>query len=269
MSVGSLLSPEGEATERCHDAIEILIPGEGGAASVVHRTDDGRTRKAFVCAPMVAVIPPGVDCAVHCRRPNDTLVLWIDAGFFDEQTGAAQSGMSAGRLAPRYAALDPFIRELGRDLQDEMRRDEPLGESYLTAMAGVVAVHLARHYGEQQSSPPTTGLAQHKVKSVQAFVRDHISETIHVDELAAQVHMSPFHFARMFKQSTGQTPHLYVVMQRVETAKDLLRGSEDPLIEVAARAGFRTQGHFTGVFHRYTGFTPHVFRSHCRAMQEG
>jgi len=74
--------------------------------------------------------------------------------------------------------------------------------------------------------------------------------------------------ARGFKRSTGQTPHLYVVMQRVAAAKGLLRSSDVPLVDVAARIGFRTQGHFTGVFHRYAGMTPHVFRVDCRATQE-
>jgi AraC family transcriptional regulator len=79
--------------------------------------------------------------------------------------------------------------------------------------------------------------------------------------------MSPYHFARMFKQATGQPPHLYVVMQRVSHAKGLLQDTELPLLEVAELAGFRTQGHFTGVFRRYTGQTPRAFRLGCRSVQ--
>jgi AraC family transcriptional regulator len=88
---------------------------------------------------------------------------------------------------------------------------------------------------------------------------------LHVERLAAEVHMSQYHFARMFKQTTGQAPHLYVVMQRVSHAKALLQETELPLLEVAAQSGFRTQGHFTGVFRRYTGMTPRTFRLACRA----
>lgn len=149
-----------------------------------------------------------------------------------------------------------------------LRGDEPPNAAYLEPLVHVLAVHLARHYGAADSSGvPPTGLLQHKLRRVQAFIDKYITESIHVEQLAAEVHMSPFHFARMFKQATGQSPHLYVVMQRVERAKSLLRDSELALIDVAAQAGFRTQGHFCGVFRRYTGATPRTFRLDSRAAQ--
>jgi AraC family transcriptional regulator len=269
ISVGFLHAAEhDEEDEHQLDGVEILVPGEGGAVTAVYRTDDGTERKAYLCAPMIAVIPHDARCAVHCRRPADTLVVRIAPDFYEAQARAALNGAMPQPLMARYASLDPFVRGLARELQDEMDRGRAPAEAYLNAMAEVLAVHLARHYTTAAPTPAATGLAQHKVKAVQSFVREHIAETIHVDALAAAVHMSPFHFARMFKQSVGQTPHLYVVLQRVETAKELLRKSDEPLIEVAAQAGFRTQGHFTGVFHRYTGYTPHVFRISSRSAQE-
>jgi AraC family transcriptional regulator len=209
-----------------------------------------------------------VDCALQSRRPADTLVMRIAFEFFDAQVSTGSTGAMTDRLTPRYAALDPLIRGLARELQDDLEHGRQPEDAYLNAIAEVIAVHLARHYAVSASTRVATGLAEHKLRSVQTFLREHISKTVHVDELAAVVHMSPFHFARMFKQTTGQTPHLYVVMQRLETAKALLRTSDEPLIEVAAQAGFRTQGHFTGVFHRYTGVTPHVFRIRSRASHE-
>jgi AraC family transcriptional regulator len=135
----------------------------------------------------------------------------------------------------------------------------------------VLAVHLARHYGAAAPEPSTgpCGLPPHRLTHVQAYVRDHIAEVLHVERLAAEVHMSQYHFARMFKHATGLPPHLYIVMQRVSHAKALLQETELPLLEVAEQSGFRTQGHFTGVFRRYTGVTPRAFRLACRAAQSG
>jgi AraC family transcriptional regulator len=79
-------------------------------------------------------------------------------------------------------------------------------------------------------------------------------------ELASQVHMSPFHFARRFKQAVGTPPHAYITHVRIERAKRLLATTNLPLIEVATRVGYRTQAHFTGVFHRYVGTTPRAYR---------
>jgi AraC family transcriptional regulator len=254
----------GEGSE---DDIEILIPGEHAAVSVVYRTGDGGQRKAFVRAPMVAVILPGEACRVQCQRPGDALVLRMASTFFQEQARAALGG-SAHRLVARYAAFDPFIREVGNALQAELQRERIPNQAYLEPLAGVIAVHLARHYvAAAPSITSPTGLPQHKLKRVQAYIEQHIAEAIHVDRLASEVHMSPFHFARMFKKATGQPPHLYVVMQRVERARTLLRDSEQALIDIAAQAGFRTQGHFTGVFRRYTGLTPRAYRLDCRAAQ--
>jgi AraC family transcriptional regulator len=197
---------------------------------------------------------------MECLRPADTLLLEISTDFFEEHARAAL-GDAAPRLVARYATLDPFIRELGNALQEELQHEPSPNAAYLDPLAGVMAVHLARHYAAAAPNvTPPIGLPCHKLRRVQALVDEHIAESLHVERLAAEVHMSPFHFARMFKQATGQPPHLYVVMQRVERAKSLLRDSELALIDVAAQAGFRTQGHFTGVFRRYTGFTPRSYR---------
>jgi AraC family transcriptional regulator len=261
LGLGSLPAPS-------LDMIEVLVPGEGTAISAVYRTDDGRERRAFVRAPMVTVVPPGQACRVQCERPFDTLVLRIAPEFYAWQARAALG--ESPRLVARYAAFDPFIREVAGSLLGELQGGHVPNAAYLEPLAGVMAVHLARHYGAAGPAAgfQPCGLPAYRLKRVQAFIDDHLSEVIHVDQLAAEAHMSQFHFARMFKQATGQPPHLYVLMQRVGQAKALLGGSELPLIDVAGRTGFRTQGHFTGVFRRYTGLTPRAYRLACRAAQQ-
>jgi AraC family transcriptional regulator len=250
------------------DAIQVLVPGAGAAISAVYRTEEGHERRAFVRAPMVAVIPPGRSWRMQCQEPCDTLVLQIAPGFYAQQVRAALG--EAPQLVARYAAFDPFIREVASALLAELQSDRPPNAAYLEPLAGVMAVHLARHYGAAapDAAAAPCGLPAHRLRRVQSFITEHLAEVIHVDRLAAEAHMSQFHFARMFKQATGQPPHLYVVMQRVGYAKALLRGSDLPLIDVAGCTGFRTQGHFTGVFRRYTGFTPRAFRLACRAAQD-
>ena len=85
-------------------------------------------------------------------------------------------------------------------------------------------------------------------------------EAIDRCDLAQVVHMSPYHFARMFKQATGQPPHVYITAQRMDQAKNLLGNSELSLVQVASNVGYQTQAHFTGVFHKHVGITPRTFR---------
>ena len=104
------------------------------------------------------------------------------------------------------------------------------------------------------------GLAPHKLQKVLIYIDEKLAEPVGVRELASQVHMSPFHFARRFKQAVGTPPHAYITHVRIDRAKRLLAGTNLPLLEVATRVGYRTQAHFTGVFHRYVGTTPRTYR---------
>jgi AraC family transcriptional regulator len=262
----SLLPAVTNDGDQAPETIRILIPGDGAAASISYRNDECSERNAFVRAPMVAVIPLGQACRIECQRADDTLLLEISSSFFNQQVRAAL-GAKPPRLAAPHACVDPFIREIGNALRNELVHGHAVAGAALESLAGLVAIQLARRYpAAPASAAPAAGLPQHKLKRVQEYVENHLCEAIRVEQLAAEVHMSPFHFARMFKKATGQPPHLYVVMRRVERAKALLCSGETELIHLTAQIGFRTQGHFTGVFRRYTGYTPGAFRlEHRRA----
>jgi len=110
---------------------------------------------------------------------------------------------------------------------------------------------------------PHTGrvLSQHKLRAVVEFIHDHLGAELTLDRLAAVVHLSPYHFARLFKNSTGLPPRQYVIARRVERAKELLRERDPlPLVEVAIEAGFSSQSHLTRHFKRLLGVTPRRFR---------
>jgi AraC family transcriptional regulator len=96
-------------------------------------------------------------------------------------------------------------------------------------------------------------------------VLEHIDANRHrvpsLAELSAIGHMSAFHFARLFKRSTGRSPHRFVVERRIDYAKELLATEGASIAAVARAAGFRTPSHFTTVFRRTTGVTPSTYRS--------
>jgi AraC family transcriptional regulator len=83
--------------------------------------------------------------------------------------------------------------------------------------------------------------------------------------MPAAAHLSVYHFARQFKAATGLPPHQYVILRRVERAKELLQAGTDlSLAEVAARAGFSDQSRFSHHFKRLVGVTPGQFRMSAR-----
>ncbi|MDM0077006.1 AraC family transcriptional regulator [Variovorax sp. J2P1-59] len=249
---------------RTRNSVDILVPKETANLCTTHRMEAARDRTAYVRAPLVAVVPPALPHSLADRPGSNTLILSIAEPFFSETARAALGSDEFSFVQP-HAATDSLIREVA-DAVDREFPSHRLAASFLNALAALLAAHVARNYvaAGPAKAMPTGGLAPHKMRCVRTFVAEHLGETIRVEQLAAEVNLSPFHFARMFKQSTEQSPHLYILLQRIQRAKELLAGTDSPIIEVAADVGFRTQGHFTGVFHRYTGFTPKVFRTSAR-----
>lgn len=249
---------------RLRNAVDILVPTDSANLFATCRVGQGRDRTMFVRAPLVAILPPALPHSLADRPGSNTLILSLAAPFFNEVALALGDGDAA--LVEPHATADPLIREVVNTIESDVRSRRPPDARYIESLAMVLAAHVARKYAMAKHTKAAScgGLAPHKLRCVRDHIGEHLGETIRVEQLAEAVHLSPFHFARMFKQSTGQSPHFYVLMQRIDRAKELLAETDSALVDVAADVGFRTQGHFTGVFHRYAGFTPRAFRLHAR-----
>jgi len=104
------------------------------------------------------------------------------------------------------------------------------------------------------------GLAPAAMRRVREYVDSHLSDSIDLVVLAAIAGLSMFHFAREFKQSSGVTPHQYLVQRRVERAERMLAVTDLSLSEVALATGFSDQSHLARHFRQLLGTTPGEFR---------
>jgi len=100
-----------------------------------------------------------------------------------------------------------------------------------------------------------------RLRRVSQYIQENLQGELRLAELGALVHMSPYHFARLFKRSTGMPPHRFVVRRRIDEARALLAAGTGPIAEIAQLVGFRTPSHFTTTFRRITGMTPSRYRS--------
>jgi AraC family transcriptional regulator len=123
-------------------------------------------------------------------------------------------------------------------------------------------VHLLRNYAATQVrlSLPTDGLPAYYLQRVTDYIHDSLEQDIKLADLAAVLDMSQFHFGRCFKQALGLSPHQYIIQQRVERAKQLLRHKELSLSEIAFQCGFSSQSHLGEWFRKTVGITPKAYR---------
>ena len=152
-------------------------------------------------------------------------------------------------------------------LGDELRQPANAGRLFLDSAAQMLVAQLLRKYCAFPLAVPDrqARLSTRKLRLVQDYIHAGLATSLTLDDIAASVHMSVFHFARMFKATTGQTPHTYVTRLRVERAQELLRTSSWCMPAIARRVGFSSKSHFAAVFLRLTGISPHLFRSATRS----
>jgi len=109
-------------------------------------------------------------------------------------------------------------------------------------------------------TPDRANLPQHILRRVRAHIAEHLGETLRLPTLATCAGLSVSHFSRCFRNSTGMTPHAYLMEQRLWKARTLLGSTRLPIAEIALRTGFSDQSHFTRHFHRRMSYAPHAYR---------
>ncbi|WP_049746748.1 helix-turn-helix domain-containing protein [Mycolicibacterium goodii] len=92
------------------------------------------------------------------------------------------------------------------------------------------------------------------------FIDGNLFESLSLSQLAAEACLSPFHFARLFKEATGSSPQRYVTDRRVEAAKAALASEQSSLMDIAVEQGFGSLDNFIRVFRKSTGETPARYR---------
>jgi AraC family transcriptional regulator len=211
--------------------------------------------------------------------PADSPSLWRLSGRFDSLLIYLESSLVA-RVAAEAFDLDPARVTVppldGLDLP-QLRAVMWAVGAELTGGAGgrlaaeslanVLVVHLIRHILSPRR--PERGrdgvLPRGRLRTVVEYIEEHLDASPTLEEMAAIARLSPYHFARQFKRATGIPPHQYVIMRRVERAKQLLQGGDGfSLAQVAVRAGFSDQSQFCHHFKRLVGVTPGQFGTPAR-----
>jgi AraC-like DNA-binding protein len=194
--------------------------------------------------------------ALHLHIRNSVIAEFADAGGEATQDAAV-------RFAGSQPIVDPLIERLGHAL---IRADDfggTFGQCYADSIGlAIVARLLAKNDKAEPgaSGSRVSGLPKWRLKRATDFIAAHLGDPIGLAEIAASTGLTRMHFAAQFRASTGLRPHDYLVRRRIERAQELLAGSQLSLAEIALEVGFKAQAHFTTVFAKVVGETPHAWR---------
>jgi AraC-like DNA-binding protein len=138
----------------------------------------------------------------------------------------------------------------------------------LDALVRQLVVHLLRRHLSVRKSArielSRAGPVDRRLRRAIEFMHDNYWRELALEEIASAAYLSEYHFARLFKQITGLTPHAYLCSLRLDRARKLLAETELTVNEIAAMVGYQSQSHFTKVFKSVTGLTPRAYRESSR-----
>lgn len=166
-------------------------------------------------------------------------------------------------LRDEVKADDPAIHRTAMAIAAEAAQGGVGSKLLIDSLSCQLCVHILRRHAHVLFREPAgqAGLTFAQERTVRDYIHQHLDETISLDDLAASVALSRYHFARRFRQSTGTSPHEFVLQQRVEQAKTMLARTSAPLLDIAVRCGFADQSHMTRVFRQRVGATPGHYRA--------
>jgi AraC family transcriptional regulator len=258
-----------------HGAGEAVVPSstdhcivlQFGASLHLSASRDGLNHVGEVQPTQIAIIPAGTSWTWQAQdtRLQTTLFLYLRPHVFSIAAAEEELAHKVITLSPEIGFTDMHIFYIAQSLLYEMEEANVEGRVYADSLAVVLALQVARRYSPLKLARiERGGIAPRKLKRAIEFIDNHISEEggrLALGDLAKEVRMSYYHFSRAFKQSMGSSPTHYIAERRVDRARKLLEETDQPIAEVALRAGFSSQSHFTTTFHKMTGVTPKTFRA--------
>ncbi len=194
-------------------------------------------------------------------RPQ-IMVIALDRTFLEPIVSEAFAAEGVS-LRPHIGLQDRDIANIAYGWRRELREGGAGGRLFAEGLATVLALHVYRTYGEgyPRLHLAKGGLGPVRLSRVIGYIDAHLEADMGLRDLAAVAEVSPGYFGEQFKVSTGLTPFRFILERRIARAKELLLNRDVPIAEIALRAGFANQSHFTVNFRKLAGTTPARFRT--------
>jgi AraC family transcriptional regulator len=210
---------------------------------------------------------------MELSAPFDSFHAYIPLTAFDEITSELKRPrIETLSSLPGAELRDDTMLSLARALNPVLARPDQATALFTDHLCLAMMTHLAVTYGgfragdtRAAAAPRDRLLSPLQERRVTSRLLDDLTSDTSLSELAALCGLSRSHFVRAFKRSTGMPPHHWLLMQRVERAKDLLRGTTMSIVQIASSCGFADQSHLTRVFSKALRVSPGAWRRRWKA----
>jgi len=222
----------------------------------------GRMQRRTMRAGDIIVTPVGEPKLLSHREEAEVLKVRIAPLLLDRVIADFCPASGSVELLDDFGTRDAHIEGVARALLAEARSGGVAGPLYVESLANQLIVHLLRHHSSagRRVEDAAAPLPRYKLRRATEYINDNLRESLALKDIARTVSMSPYHFAHVFKQTVGVTPHHYVIERRIEKAKSLLRDTAWPVTQIAQQVGYTNPSHFSTVFQRFTGHSPRAYR---------
>lgn len=230
----------------------------------LRQTQGGKTHAGFYRKGDISITPAQIPVLARWEEADHFLQIRIAADYL-KSIASESLAMNAERLElqPEFRTRDPQIEAIAMLLLAELHQENLGGRLYVESLTTALAVHLLRQYATTQPHLPIyeDGLMQRQLVQVLDYISEHLSQDIRLIDLASLLGMSQYHFSHLFKRSLGVAPYQYLLQQRIERAKQLLKRGNQSITEIAFQCGFNSHSHLSQQFRRLTGVTPSAYRA--------
>jgi AraC family transcriptional regulator len=233
--------------------------------TTVSRKIEGGPREKALIGPRRFCLTPGTTAAQweHAGNP-EILQIYLRGSIYASAVNEMYGcDVSQVPIVPRFAILDPLLEQLAITITTALRDGTVEDGLYVDTLAHMIAVHLARQYSTRSRivhGPTPKAIPGWKMRRLIEFVEENLDRDLSLEAMAGEVEISPLYLPRAFKTAVGKSPHQYVLARRIERARELLRDTDLPIVDVALSSGFSSQSHLSNWFLRMVGISPAAYR---------
>jgi AraC family transcriptional regulator len=202
------------------------------------------------------IVPYGQENIIRWFENTKFIIIQIEPKFIQRFLQITDFS-----LAEHRGITDRVIYDFAMEMKQEMEQGQQQAEMYIQSLAICLSVHLGTKYQASGKSlyAPKGKLSSLQLKQLLEYCNVFLHDDFGINDLAELVHLSPFHFTRLFKNTVGVAPYQFILRMKIDRAKQLMKKGKSPLSQIAYELGFADQAHLSNAFRKVVGISPSQF----------